>query len=150
MRRGSSLCSYCVPSLTVTRSDPDRDTEDFLARMTSFVTDNILPLPEELACNIRHERQKRKIRIAVLDTGVHVDGTDELFQHGQTRLILKQNFFSKDKTAYADSYGHGTHVVRLLLRLAPFAEIIVAKISGSKQLTEGSQIINVRRRHEVG
>jgi len=112
--------------------------------MTTFVKDNILPLPEELAGNIKIEPQKKSIHIAVLDTGIHVDETDELLKCGQERIILKRNFLNEDDDTCADSYGHGTHVIRLLLRFAPFAKIIVAKISESKSLIGGSQIVKVR------
>ncbi|KAL7948569.1 hypothetical protein V8C42DRAFT_314863 [Trichoderma barbatum] len=123
------------------RTHPDSDTEDFVNRMTMFVKDHILPLPGELAGDIKFEPQKRSIRVAVLDTGIHVDERDELLKCGQDRIILKRNFLNEDDHTYVDSYGHGTHVVRLLLRFAPFAEIIVAKISESKELTGGNQIL---------
>ncbi|KAI1317242.1 peptidase S8/S53 domain-containing protein [Xylariaceae sp. FL0255] len=109
--------------------------------MATFVKDNILPLPEELADNITFERQKRSIRIAVLDTGFHADERDELLKCGQERIILRRNFVGEDEHAYVDSYGHGTHVARLLLRFTPFAKIIIAKISESKKLTGGSQVV---------
>lgn len=35
--------------------------------------------------------------------------------------------FGDDPTDFQDQYGHGTHVVRLLLYIAPLAEIYVAK-----------------------
>jgi hypothetical protein len=112
--------------------------------MKTFIEGNILPLPEELADSITLEPQKRSIRIAVLDTGIHVDEGDELLKSGQERIIMKRNFISEDKQAYSDSYGHGTHVVRLLLRFTPFAEIVVAKVSESKNLSEIIQIVDVR------
>ncbi|RYP46073.1 hypothetical protein DL768_007665 [Monosporascus sp. mg162] len=123
------------------RTHTDPATEDFVSRMKKFVRDNILPLPGELAGNIKFEPQKRSIHIAVLDTGIHIDEGDELLKGGQKRIILKRNFLSEDEHAYVDSYGHGTHVVRLLLRFAPSAMIIVAKVSESKNLTGGSQIV---------
>ena len=114
--------------------------------MDQFLREYIQPLPEELADKIKFERQKRSIRIAVLDTGIHIDEGDELLDGGQARIIRKRSFLGADEYAYVDSYGHGTHVVRLLLRTVPFANIIVAKISESKYLTEGSQIAKVRKR----
>ncbi|KAK4443846.1 hypothetical protein QBC34DRAFT_416455 [Podospora aff. communis PSN243] len=122
------------------RTHPDTDTEDFIHRMDDFVGTYIQPLPEALADNISLERLRRSIRIAVLDTGIHIDKGDEILDGGQDRIIQKRNFLGADEHAYVDSYGHGTHVVRLLLRFAPFANIIVAKISESKYLAEGDQI----------
>lgn len=40
-----------------------------------------------------------------------------------------------DPNEHKDQHGHGTHVVRLLLKFAPRAEIFVAKISDTKSLT---------------
>ncbi|KAI9684271.1 MAG: hypothetical protein M1822_005744 [Bathelium mastoideum] len=120
----------------------DPNTEDFTRRMTTFIEDNILPLPEELGHNITLEPQKRSIRIAVLDTGIRVDESDELLKSGQDRIILKRNFISEDKQACWDSYGHGTHVARLLLRFAPSAEIVVAKVSESKDVSGVIQIVD--------
>lgn len=124
--------------LTISRIHPDPNTEDFVSRMMGFIRDNIIPLPEE--------PQHRGIRIAVLDTGIHIDEEDELLKGAEDRIVMKQSFLGSDPDAYVDSYGHGTHVVRLLLRFAPRANILVAKISESKQLTGIKPIVKVSRR----
>ncbi len=110
--------------------------------MTGFIADYILPLAEEHGDKIKFERQNRSIRVAVLDTGIRID-EDKLLKGGQERIIRKQNFLGEDQHAYVDSYGHGTHVVRLLLRFSPHAEIIVAKVSESKWLSEIDPIVKV-------
>lgn len=99
----------------------------------------------------KSESQKRPIRIAVLDTGIRIDETDEtdvtdeLLKGGKARIAMKRSFIGHDDQ-HLDSYGHGTHVVRLLLRFAPNAEIVVAKVSENKSFitTQMSQIIEVR------
>ncbi|KAL6886896.1 peptidase S8/S53 domain-containing protein [Trichoderma evansii] len=106
------------------RTHPDPHTEDFVFRMFTFVENNILPLPNDKADDIMSGPLKRNIRIAVLDTGFRVDDEDELVKCGQERILLKRNFLGEDKHAYIDTYGHGTHIVRLLLRFAPYAKII--------------------------
>jgi hypothetical protein len=121
------------------RTHLDPDTEDFVNRMDEFLDYYIQPLPEELADKIKLDRQKRSIHIAVLDTGIRIDERDELLDGGQERIVQKRNFLGADEDAYVDTYGHGTHVVRLLLRTVPFAKIIVAKISENKYFIEGSQ-----------
>ncbi|TQV98984.1 subtilase family domain-containing protein [Cordyceps javanica] len=140
--RSPEACSGTVGKTMLTRAGPDGDTEDFIARMTTFVTESIVPLPDELAQDIKHDRQKRNIRIAVLDTGIHIDGEDDFLIAAQTRILLKKNFLGNDEMAYDDTYGHGTHIVRLLLQHTPFAEIIVAKIAESKMLTRVEHIID--------
>ncbi|KAJ3489095.1 hypothetical protein NLG97_g6066 [Lecanicillium saksenae] len=88
------------------RAGPDGDTEDFITRMTTFVTKSILSLPATSA-HITRDRQKRKIRFAVLDTGIHMG---DFHENAQTRIILKRNFVGNDEMAYDDTYGHGTHI----------------------------------------
>jgi hypothetical protein len=112
--------------------------------MFKFVKSNILPLPTDPAND--SDFLKRDVRIAVLDTGLCVDDGDELVKGGQERVIQKKNFFSTDEHDCIDNYGHGTHAIRLLLRFAPCAKIIVAKVSNSKyKIAESCQIVEVRR-----
>ncbi len=40
------------------------------------------------------------------------------------------------KQDFHDSYGHGTHVTRMLLKTAPLAEIYVAKVTENRDLDE--------------
>ena len=42
--------------------------------------------------------------------------------------------FVNDPSDYKDSYGHGTHVVRLLLDMAPSAELYIAKVSDGRNI----------------
>lgn len=89
--------------------------------------------------------QRQPIRIAVLDTGIHLDERDRVLEGGKERIVLKRSFLGDDD-AHLDENGHGTHVVRLLLRFAPNAEIAIAKVSKDKSFTTTrlSQIVKVR------
>jgi hypothetical protein len=112
--------------------------------MFKIVKSNILPLPTDPADD--SDVLKRNVRIAILDTRLCVDDGDELVKSGQERIIQKKNFFSADERDCIDTYGHGTHVIRLLLRFAPCAKIIVAKVSNSKhEIAESCRIVEVRR-----
>lgn len=73
--------------------------------------------------------QVAPIRIAVLDTGV--SDNDEYVKRGLLHggKIKDCRSWVGDDDGCSDTCGHGTHVVRLLLRTAPTAEIYVAKIS---------------------
>ncbi|KAK1237866.1 hypothetical protein MKX08_002445, partial [Trichoderma sp. CBMAI-0020] len=125
------------------RAHREPNTEDFISRMLTFVRYCILHPPNNPAndTTFNSDPLKRNIRIAVLDTGSCVDDRDELVKGGEERIIQKQNFFSTYKHAYTGTYGYGTHVVRLLLQFAPYANIIVAKISNSKYEVAGSHKI---------
>lgn len=74
---------------------------------------------------------KGKIRIAVLDSGI--DERDPTIRGALASLrIKKMKNFVGESTSCEDTYGHGTHVTKLLLRTARAAEIYVAKICNSK------------------
>ena len=107
----------------------------------------IMPLPKHKAGG----GANRNIRIAVLDTGLRVDDSDMLLCGGEHRIRQRQNFVDPDDADCTDTHGHGTHVTRLLLRFAPRADIIVAKIAEGRSLQETklAQLIQVSRRASV-
>lgn len=72
-----------------------------------------------------------KIRIAILDTGV--DPTDNMIKGAASRIKERRSWI-KSPELDKDNYGHGTHVTRLLLQMAPAAEIYIAKISDTKHV----------------
>ncbi|KAH7175282.1 peptidase S8/S53 domain-containing protein [Dactylonectria macrodidyma] len=75
----------------------------------------------------------RPIRIAVLDTGFCDDNEDNILRHRHEKVLrhLSRNYVGNgnERGNYADTYGHGTHVVRLILQLAPRAEVVVLKVT---------------------
>ena len=73
-------------------------------------------------------RRKSRVKIAVLDTGVDfkhpfIDGAVK------TKRIQVATSFVNNDESIQDSFGHGTHVAKLLLEVAPDAELLVAKIA---------------------
>lgn len=100
---------------------------------------------EELLPDIKTSRQMvslaatagtndpEKIRVAVLDTGI--DPTDAMIQEGMSTLrIADKRSWVGSPENYVDTDGHGTHATRLLLSLAPAAEIYIAKIADDKSI----------------
>jgi hypothetical protein len=79
------------------------------------------------------------IRIAVLDTGV--DPADVMIKAARSRIIDKRSWIGSPENC-DDTYGHGTHVARLLLSMAPAAQIFVAKITDNKHV-HPSQMSNI-------
>ncbi|UKZ62537.1 uncharacterized protein TrAtP1_003782 [Trichoderma atroviride] len=71
-----------------------------------------------------------RIRIAVLDTGI--DTTDMMIRSASGSRIKGKRSWVGSNNNFEDEYGHGTHVTRLLLKMAPAAEIFVAKITTNK------------------
>jgi hypothetical protein len=87
--------------------------------------------PIGLAERLKGIQTPEKIRIAVLDTGI--DLTDMMIKPAMSRIIDKRSWVGSPES-YLDNYGHGTHVARLLLKMAPAAEIFVAKITDDKNI----------------
>jgi subtilisin family serine protease len=71
-----------------------------------------------------------RVRIAILDTGY--DGNSPFFSLAtrHKRLILWKDF-AKDGLEPVDDDGHGTHVVSLAMKMAPAADICVARVASS-------------------
>ncbi|KAE9364083.1 hypothetical protein N431DRAFT_120568 [Stipitochalara longipes BDJ] len=120
-------------------SEKDCETRKvFLGDMKKFYFQYIFPYssfstgPSPLP-QVREDR----IRIAILDTGIL--GGDNLITAAKDRI---RGYWSPEKLGQAsehdckDSYGHGTHVARILLEVAPFADIFIAKVSENKDLEE--------------
>lgn len=101
----------------------------------------------------------KKIRIAILDTGIDVE-SDTLIKTaiGEGRIKERCGFVndpdsSPDSCGYQDVNGHGTHVTRLILNAAPSAEILIAKISNgvtmSRQHLHGIAKVNKEYQEEA-
>ena len=74
---------------------------------------------------------KETIRLAILDSGV--DDTDPMIKGAiQSGRIIHRRSWVGNIDDHQDTYGHGTHVTRLLLTTAPAAEICIAKICKGK------------------
>ena len=63
----------------------------------------------------------------------HIDLDDKLIRAAGPRIKEKRGFVISPEI-YSDNNGHGTHVARLLLKVAPSAEIFVAKITNDKDI----------------
>lgn len=83
-----------------------------------------------------HER----IRIAVLDSGV--SETDSMIRRairsGQINAQRSKSFVGSPAEWQQDTFGHGTHITRLLLKTARAAEIYVGKICTGKVMNNES------------
>jgi subtilisin family serine protease len=69
-------------------------------------------------------KERPRIKIAVLDTGVD---TSHNFIKGAKKRIIVLPSYVKDDSSTRDSYGHGTHVAKLLLTVAPEAQLFVSR-----------------------
>ncbi|KAF8855673.1 hypothetical protein BDZ45DRAFT_727983 [Acephala macrosclerotiorum] len=104
--------------------------KDFLDNMEQFVDKHIRnqscdkPLPKH---------RSEKIRIAVIDSGVSID--DPIIRRARKdgKIRKCRNFSCLDPNNWDDKLGHGTMVARLLMHVAPEAELFIAKVSSDKE-----------------
>lgn len=93
--------------------------------------------------------RNEKIRIAIIDTGIDED--DIIIGEVMGERIKECCGFingpdaKPDPSDYEDKTGHGTHVARLMLKMAPSVELYIAKISNefSIQPTELHRVTRV-------
>lgn len=92
--------------------------------------------------HIKDLHLSRRIKIAVLDTGI--DESDKQIKAARIskkRPIREMISFVGGSTE--DTYGHGTHVAALLMKVAPEADIYVAKVAQEKKFN-ATNIVKVR------
>jgi hypothetical protein len=73
------------------------------------------------------DKRRRRVRIAILDTGI--DFAHELVKKYRDRKqIKKTKSWIPGRPGTSDEDGHGTHAAMLLLKVAPEAELYIARI----------------------
>jgi len=77
----------------------------------------------------RVKEEGKRIKIAILDTGIDLKNSWIQQKAGRIRCWPNDELCE-------DTDGHGTQVAYLLLRLAPHAQIQVAKIAKSQMLQD--------------
>ena len=112
-----------------------QDSRRWIARLEGVV--------EKLLPNTR-DSTKRRVRIAILDTGIDAD--DEILQVFKERIKGWRSWVDKTETGdnnVLDLFGHGTHTTALLCTMAPEADIYIGRVAKGKILKEPSSIANV-------
>lgn len=75
---------------------------------------------------------EKPIKVAIIDSGIDAD--DNWIRGANLRIGDKRNWTSALVDDCADECGHGTHIARLILKIAPAAEIYIAKVSKRRKL----------------
>lgn len=107
-------------------------SRDFFKHADRFYDNEIKDLPTD-----------RTVRIAILDTGIDKDNP---FFRGVKRSRRTRDTPIKEAQSFVggtanDTFGHGSNVAALILRMAPEADLYIAKISESRQIDHTSQIV---------
>ncbi|KAJ3532756.1 hypothetical protein NM208_g8294 [Fusarium decemcellulare] len=120
----------------------EKSEHDFTTYMKNFL-ESYIAHPSNHYHRTGTQGSFQNVRVAIVDTGLYIDGNDPVFQGAESRVKLKQSFVGASHN-WIDINSHGTHVARLLLRYAPTAEVYVAKISDSRHLEETNvdQLVN--------
>jgi len=80
----------------------------------------------------------RRVRVCVIDTGLDMAHPAVQAAKLEGRLKSVQSW----KGSTMDEYGHGTHAAELILRVAPQADLYVAKVANAKSMpSEDTELI---------
>ncbi|KAF4631184.1 hypothetical protein G7Y89_g6948 [Cudoniella acicularis] len=102
----------------------DKDLERIADRWFDRFEKQTLCLLEEKASSMYP-----KVKIAILDTGIAMSSREKTpkgIRGNQYRI--KYQSFEESKIGNEDIHGHGTHAATLLLKIAPQADICVARV----------------------
>ena len=88
-------------------------------------------------------RDSPAVRIAVLDTGIDKKHPFIKGALWRKRIKATKSFVSGDESVN-DTFGHGTYIASLLLKVAPDVQLYVAKIATSEDIPEDHNIGEVK------
>ncbi|RFN45344.1 extracellular serine protease [Fusarium flagelliforme] len=118
-------------------SHKEKAAKEFMQQARRFYVDNIESL-----------ERKKAIKVAVLDTGVDKKHRYFKRKHG---TCFKEIATFMDCDSH-DTFGHGTAVAGLIVKLAPHADLFIAKICRDRIITGVDQYveaINWAMKHDV-
>jgi hypothetical protein len=96
-----------------------------------------------ISCN-QQLRRTRRIKIAILSSGVDLEHDFIQFEEDRVRRVETASYSSETSDGPEDDVGMGTHSVGLLLRLAPEAEVYVFKVTKGRKIQSELLISQVR------
>lgn len=104
--------------------------DDWFQNLISIVKEKV----EEERCDIR-------VRVAILDTGV--DESNSCIRAAlDENVIVKCKGFPQSRDPIRDMHGHGTHGASILIKVAPFVELYVARIADDHGHLEEDELGN--------
>lgn len=114
--------------------EESRMAQTYFRHLQDFNETFILPLVRNGPAPTNNEKLRRPVRVAILDSGVDMADACLKGAAKAKRIKAMRNWTDRDPDNWTDTYGHGTHVARLLIRVAPAADIYIARVSTGKHL----------------
>ena len=84
---------------------------------------------------IKLKEHDPRVRVAILDSGI--DMANPHIKEKSTRIRKCRSFVNKLKQD-EDSFGHGTYTANLLLTVAPFADLYIARVCNGAELVDAT------------
>ncbi|KAH8750662.1 peptidase S8/S53, subtilisin/kexin/sedolisin [Hyaloscypha finlandica] len=124
-------------------SDMTQDTYTALEAKAKAWLDEIKKSPVTAtvlsAFEVNNEPEVNRIRIVVLDTGYDPNAIFFVNKQRTRRLKGWKDYVETDQPDPKDEDGHGTHVVSVLMKVAPAADIYFARVArGSRDLEKAA------------
>ncbi|KAH7149101.1 hypothetical protein B0J13DRAFT_674322 [Dactylonectria estremocensis] len=107
--------------------------KEYFKHLDAVTMKYIKPLMKSSTCRLP-QKQRGPIKIAIIDSGI--DMTHPFIDGKKAQIRGWRNWTDADPNNYHDTYGHGTQVARLVLKVAPAVEVYVAKVSTGKQISQ--------------
>jgi subtilisin family serine protease len=104
--------------------------------MKKFTENYISPLQTSIPRGGGNPCLGKKVRIAVIDSGVTKEDPEIVAANVTQRIRGYRNFTSANRNDYKDEIGHGTKIARLLLTVAPEAELYIAKVAVQEKIPD--------------
>ncbi|OIW30760.1 subtilisin-like protein [Coniochaeta ligniaria NRRL 30616] len=103
---------------------------------------------QPLLRELRRAHMKSRVKIAILDTGIDLrhDAFKDQYPNGRVKQV--EDFVQVGGTA-ADVHGHGTHCTALLRKVAPEADLYVARVAvgrGNKSELRPASVVKALNR----
>ncbi|KLU85288.1 hypothetical protein MAPG_04316 [Magnaporthiopsis poae ATCC 64411] len=120
-------------------TENSKSAKTFLKSCAKFFEKYLDPLEDDESPLARpHDRPQGNVRVCIIDTGVQKGNPD--LQGALLDGRFKEGYSwldEEDPTNVTDTFGHGTHVAALLARVAPRADLYIAKVADSRTTQPG-------------
>src|SRR3569833_1585700 len=87
------------------------------------------------------------LKVAVLDTGINMDGCWNFVEYEKDRVREKASFMDSDGRADVDKDGHGSRIAAIILRLTKNIDLYITKDTNSEYIGQAEVVKNRTKTH---